>query len=139
MRLTSDWTRAARLPHASEIETITARAIVQSFSSCGKAVLRRRSVKTSAATFVAADMKAVTGVGARPQKGEGGGDRAETAPYSRRQEERDEEHEGGSTEEDELGRKRSPVDARSVEVTHRSGAWKMWSVIAAGQNESARR
>ncbi len=46
------------------MQTITASATVQRSSSPGKAVTRSRSVTTSAATFVAAAMKPVTGVGA---------------------------------------------------------------------------
>ena len=57
-------TSAARFPHASETQAITASATVQRFCSCGKAVTRRRIVAIRAATFVAADMNAVTGVGA---------------------------------------------------------------------------
>ena len=52
------------LPHASEMHAITARATVQSRASFGKAVTRSRIVAIRAATFVAADMNAVTGVGA---------------------------------------------------------------------------
>ena len=63
-RLTFRWTSAARLPIASEATAITARAIVQSCCSCGNAVTRIRKVRKSAATFVAADMNAVTDVGA---------------------------------------------------------------------------
>ncbi len=63
-RFTSVCTIAARLPQASEMQTMTASATVQSSSSAGKAVTSRRSVTTSAATFVAAAMKPVTGVGA---------------------------------------------------------------------------
>ena len=58
------WTSAAKLPSTSEQTAITAIAIVQSSSSCGKAVTRIRSVSSSAATFVAAAMNAVTEVGA---------------------------------------------------------------------------
>ena len=64
IRLTSVWTSAARFPQASEMQTITASEIVQSSSSEGNAVTSRRIVRTSAAIFVAADMNAVTGVGA---------------------------------------------------------------------------
>ena len=63
-RLMSVCTSAAMLPQASETQAITASAIVQRFSSLGKAVTSRRIVRTRAATFVAADMNAVTGVGA---------------------------------------------------------------------------
>jgi hypothetical protein len=63
-RLTLVWTMAARLPTTSDTHTMTARAIVQSSASSGNAVVRSRSVRTSAAAFVAAAMKAVTGVGA---------------------------------------------------------------------------
>ena len=63
-RLRLVWTMAARLPTASETHTMTASAIVQSSASPGNAVVRRRSASTSAVAFVAAAMKAVTGVGA---------------------------------------------------------------------------
>jgi hypothetical protein len=63
-RFTFVCTRAPRFPHASEMQTITASEIVQRFSSDGNAVTSRRIVRTSAAIFVAADMNAVTGVGA---------------------------------------------------------------------------
>ena len=63
-RFTFICTIAARFPQASEKQTITASATVQSSSSEGKAVTSSRSVTTRAATFVAAAMKAVTGVGA---------------------------------------------------------------------------
>ena len=52
------------MPTASDTHTMTASAIVQSSASPGNAVVRRRSASTSAVTFVAAAMKAVTGVGA---------------------------------------------------------------------------
>ena len=52
------------LPIASEMHAITATAIVQSARLSGNAVTSTRSVTTSAAIFVAADMNAVTGVGA---------------------------------------------------------------------------
>jgi hypothetical protein len=52
------------LPTASEITAITAIATVQRSSCAGKATVRMRSVSTRAATFVAADMNAVTEVGA---------------------------------------------------------------------------
>ncbi len=52
------------LPQASETMAITATAIVQRSSSAGNAVTSTRSVRTSATAFVAADMNAVTGVGA---------------------------------------------------------------------------
>ena len=58
------WTRAAMLPQASETHAITATAIVQRSSSAGNAVTSSRIARTSATAFVAADMKAVTGVGA---------------------------------------------------------------------------
>ena len=58
------WTSAAKLPSASEQTAITATAIVQRSSSCGNAVTRIRRVRSSAATLVAADMNAVTEVGA---------------------------------------------------------------------------
>ena len=51
-------------PTASETIAITATASVQRCSCSGKATVRIRSVSTSAATFVAADMNAVTEVGA---------------------------------------------------------------------------
>src|ERR687891_2930005 len=63
-RLTSLCASAARLPHASETHAMTATAIVQMSLSSGNAVTRIRSVITSAAVFVAADMNAVTEVGA---------------------------------------------------------------------------
>ena len=48
----------------SDATAMTASAIVQSCFSCGNAVVKRRSVNTSAVVFVAAAMKPVTGVGA---------------------------------------------------------------------------
>jgi hypothetical protein len=51
------------LPHASETQAITATATVQRCASCGNALASTRSATTSATVFVAADMKAVTGVG----------------------------------------------------------------------------
>ena len=57
-------TSAARFPTASETHASTAIAIVQRCSCSGKATTRIRSVRTSAATFVAAAMNAVTEVGA---------------------------------------------------------------------------
>src|SRR3990172_5072650 len=63
-RFTSRCASAARLPHASEMHTSTATAIVQISLWSGKAVTRTRSITTIAAVLVAADMKAVTEVGA---------------------------------------------------------------------------
>ena len=63
-RLTLRCASAARFPTASETHASTATAIVQTSSWPGKATTRIRSVTTSAATFVAADMNAVTDVGA---------------------------------------------------------------------------
>src|SRR3954470_23830693 len=62
-RLTLVCTRAPRLPTASEMQAITAIAIVHICSSSGNEIVRMRSVTTRAAIFVAADMNAVTGVG----------------------------------------------------------------------------
>ena len=45
------WTIAARFPQASEMQTITASATVQSSSSPGKAVTSRRMVTMTAATL----------------------------------------------------------------------------------------
>src|SRR5579871_2108352 len=64
MRLTFDWTSAARLPITSDATAIAANATDQRCSSRGNAVVTRRNASTSAATFVAADIHAVTGVGA---------------------------------------------------------------------------
>ena len=64
IRLTFVWTSAARLPIASEATASAANATDHRCSSCGNAVRMRRSARTSAATFVAADIHAVTGVGA---------------------------------------------------------------------------
>ena len=64
IRFTSVWTSAARFPQRSDTAAITASATVQSSSSDGNATSSTRIVTMSAATFVAADMKAVTGVGA---------------------------------------------------------------------------
>src|SRR6476619_2319364 len=63
-RLTLRCARAARLPITSEITASTAIAIDQISDCSGNAVTRIRSVTTRATAFVAADMKAVTGVGA---------------------------------------------------------------------------
>ena len=63
-RFTFFWTSAARFPTASEMQAITATAIVHRRASSANAVLRIRSIRTSPATFVAADMNAVTEVGA---------------------------------------------------------------------------
>jgi hypothetical protein len=52
------------LPQASEMQAMTAIAIVQRSSSAGNAVTSTRMVRTRATALVAADMKAVTGVGA---------------------------------------------------------------------------
>ncbi len=62
-RLTFRCASAARLPIASDATASAATAAVHSSSCAGNAVLSTRSVTTSAATFVAADMNAVTGVG----------------------------------------------------------------------------
>ena len=64
MRLTFFCTSAARLPTTSEHTAITAIATVQSSAFGGNAVTRIRSDTTSATVLVAADMNAVTGVGA---------------------------------------------------------------------------
>ncbi len=64
IRLTFVWTSAARFPIASDAQAITAIVTVQSRASCGKAVTSTRRVRTRATVFVAADMNAVTGVGA---------------------------------------------------------------------------
>src|SRR5579862_1614140 len=55
---------AAMLPIASDAHTIPATAHVQRRASLGNAVSSTRYVTTSAATLVADDMNAVTGVGA---------------------------------------------------------------------------
>ena len=62
--MTFRWASAAMLPTASEAIAIPAIAHVQRCSSPGNAVMSTRNVTTSAATFVADDMNAVTGVGA---------------------------------------------------------------------------
>ena len=64
IRLTFVWTSAARFPITSEATAIAANATDQRCSSCGNAVSITRIASTSAATFVAADIHAVTGVGA---------------------------------------------------------------------------
>src|SRR6188508_3155230 len=64
IRFRSRCARAPRLPQASEIAASTATAIVHTSDCSGNAVTRTRSITTSAAVFVAADMKAVTDVGA---------------------------------------------------------------------------
>jgi hypothetical protein len=64
MRLTLRCTRAARLPIASDATAIPANAHDQRCSSCGNAVRSTRKASANAATFVAADMNAVTVVGA---------------------------------------------------------------------------
>src|SRR5262249_718104 len=63
-RLRSRCASAARFPQASEMQAMTAIATVQMSSSPGKAVFRIRTSATNAAVFVAADMNAVTEVGA---------------------------------------------------------------------------
>ena len=63
-RFTSRCASAARFPQASEMHAITATAIVQTSASLGNAVTSTRRKTTSAAVFVAADMNAVTEVGA---------------------------------------------------------------------------
>jgi hypothetical protein len=62
--LTFRWASAAMFPTASEMIAIPATAHVQRCSSPGNAVSSTRSITTRAATFVAEDMNAVTGVGA---------------------------------------------------------------------------
>ena len=64
IRFTFRCTSAARLPIASEATAIPANAHVQRCASCGNAVRSRRNASANAATFVAADMNAVTVVGA---------------------------------------------------------------------------
>ena len=64
MRLTFVWRSAPRFPIANEAITIAARPICHTSDWRGNAVTSTRSANTSATTFVAADMKAVTGVGA---------------------------------------------------------------------------
>jgi len=64
MRFTRRCTSAARLPIASDAQTITATAIVQRCASAGNASRSTRSVTSRATVFVAAAMNAVTGVGA---------------------------------------------------------------------------
>ena len=64
IRLTPFCTSAATLPITSDAVASTARATVQRCASAGKATRRTRSVTSSATAFVAADMNAVTGVGA---------------------------------------------------------------------------
>ena len=64
IRFTLRWTSAARLPTASEQTAITAIVTVQRCASAGNAVTSTRSISTSATVLVAADMNAVTGVGA---------------------------------------------------------------------------
>ena len=64
MRFTVRCTSAAKLPITSEHTAITASATVQRCAFPGNAVVRMRSATTRATVFVAADMNAVTGVGA---------------------------------------------------------------------------
>src|SRR5437762_8698105 len=64
MRFTVRCTSAAKLPITSEQTAITASATVQRCAFAGKAVVRIRRATTSATGLVAADMNAVTGVGA---------------------------------------------------------------------------
>ena len=64
IRLMFRWTSAARFPTASDAHAITASAIVHRSSWFGNATLSTRRMRISAVAFVAADMKAVTGVGA---------------------------------------------------------------------------
>ena len=63
-RLTFVWASAARLPTTSETTASTAIATDQISACSGNAVTSTRSVTTSATALVAADMNAVTGVGA---------------------------------------------------------------------------
>src|SRR5262245_66590819 len=63
-RFRSRCASAARLPQASEMQARTATAIVQMSDWSGNAVTRMRKVMISAAVFVAADMNAVTELGA---------------------------------------------------------------------------
>ena len=62
--MTFRWASAAMLPIASEAHAMTAIAHVHRRFSSGNAVSSMRLVTTSAATFVAEAMNAVTGVGA---------------------------------------------------------------------------
>src|SRR6185369_10748616 len=64
IRLMFRCTSAAKLPTASDAIAMPASAHVHRCASCGNAVRRIRNASMNAATFVAADMKAVTGVGA---------------------------------------------------------------------------
>src|SRR3954447_25840766 len=64
MRFTFRWTSAARFPIARDATAIPANAQVQRCASCGNAVRSSRKARAKAATFVAADMNAVTVVGA---------------------------------------------------------------------------
>ena len=64
IRLTFRWTSAARLPTASETHGDAPRRDRPEVRLLGNAVTSTRSMRTSAAVFVAADMNAVTGVGA---------------------------------------------------------------------------
>src|SRR3954469_5056747 len=64
IRFTFSCASAAMFPIASETQAIAAIAQVHRYASCGNAVTSTRSATTSAATFVADDMNAVTGVGA---------------------------------------------------------------------------
>ena len=64
IRFTFRCTSAARFPIASDATAIPANAHVQRRASCANDVSSTRSASSSAATFVAADMNAVTGVGA---------------------------------------------------------------------------
>src|SRR5579863_721287 len=63
-RLTLRCVSAAMLPIASEAHASAAIAHVQRRASPGNATTSTRNVTTNAATFVADDMNAVTGVGA---------------------------------------------------------------------------
>ena len=64
IRFTSVCTSAAKFPITSDATAIPANAHVHRCASCGNAVRMIRSVSENAATFVAADMNAVTVVGA---------------------------------------------------------------------------
>src|SRR5437868_14227250 len=64
MRLTFRCTSAAKLPTTSDATAMPASAHDQRCSSDGNAVRSSRNASMNAATFVAADMNAVTGVGA---------------------------------------------------------------------------
>jgi hypothetical protein len=64
MRFTSDWAIASTLPTTIETADRAATAGARSHCKAPKATSSTRTSATNTATFVAADMNAVTGLGA---------------------------------------------------------------------------